>query len=85
MLGGPIVFCDSKLRREERNTKVVLFFSGLNNLGGDPVRRAHTFNQRTKGEIFVLSIGGNNIEILKQIGNLFKGFDIVPEGLDAGR
>lgn len=69
VLGGPIVFCDSKLRREKRYTKVVLFSSGLNNLGGDPVRRANIFKERTKGEIFVLSIGGKNIETLKQIAS----------------
>lgn len=82
VLSGPIVFCDSKLRNEERNgKKIVLFSSGLNNLGGDPVRRAHNFRERAMGEIFVLAIGERrNNETLMQIAGAEDNFIPVENG-----
>lgn len=68
-LGGGIVSCDAKLRDTAGQSKIVLFSSGLDNLGGDAKKRAEVFRDRAEGEIFVISIGGNNKGTLKEIPN----------------
>lgn len=66
-IGGSIVACDAILRTETKAAKMVLFSSGLDNLGGEPVARAEVFKERSNGEIIVISIGGDNESVLRNV------------------
>lgn len=76
-LSSAIVFCDRALREEEAlRPKIVLFSTGQQDIGGDPVVRADVFRSRAGGDIIVIAIGNDNREVLENIagdteGNIF--------------
>ena len=53
--------------KQKRMKRILLFTSGLANLGGDPVVRANVFRERARGEIFAVSMNNMNSGVLEEI------------------